>query len=226
MSSYDYEGFWESLDYSGFKLSAEELHAVLLDRFTWDFSDKIADAIRKFFTEKLPSSQMIWKTQFDDEAIEVLAEGDQLYVDYAEDIYTVISACIQELETYQIPEGRKIYNQKAMWPAFDDESIRSHIENYLEKIGGEPTDEERARIRSEMQENILIEKYIVQFEQEMYQHLKELAVLHFPAIMNISGTGYRELDYLLCEYAKDLARETLRAIPLEINRYDYPAFNT
>jgi len=76
-----------------------------------------------------------------------------------------------------------------------------------------------------MQENVLIEKYITQIEQKIYQDLKELAVLHFPAIMNISGTGYRELDYLLCEYAKDVARETLRSIPLEINRYDYPAYS-
>ncbi len=224
MNSYNYEDYWESLDYSAYKLSAEELHEVLLERFYWDFSDKIAAAIEKYFSGELPSSLMSWTKQFDKDTIELLSEGDQAYVDYSDDIYSVISACISELETYQIPENRKMYHQKVAWPVYDDRAINSYIDEYIENFPDDLTNEEKIKIRKEITENLIVEEYVTQFEQQVYQDLKELAVLHFPLIMNISGIGYRELDFLLFDYAKDIVEETLRIIPLEIKRYNYPAF--
>ncbi len=199
---------FKELDQAYKAMRRQEAH---LARFTADLWFKIGTITWEYFSQKVPDSEFLEQ---------ITLEADEIHARIAADfdlqrngiqIFDQLCHDIEDFQNDEMPVGRALRYQKIKYPEFTPAAIEERIKHYGARHQI-PNPEKEEILREVFFEQAVVSEYYVNFEIRLYQELKKLTVAHFPELMEISGSGLREIDYLLYDNAYHIGERIIKLL--------------
>ncbi len=182
-----------------------------LARFIKDFQERVSNLAWDYYSKPVPELKLLEQVEMDEETFhkEFLANYEFEY--FGGLIFDQLCDDMEDFSGDEVPPDRKLEYKKIETPTYSkEESDQQALEFGKEHNLTRP--EHLESLRQSFWEDLIVKKYYDTFETLLHKELKKLTVDHFPEIMEISGTGLREIDYMLYNYASSLHTEIIETI--------------
>lgn len=182
-----------------------------LARFSKDFLQRVSAVTWEFFSKPVPDPDLIEQMILteDDFQKRFLANPEFEYLGRV--VFDQLCDDMEDFSGDEIPAERVLEYKKIEYPTYSKEEC----EKKALKFGRENNltlPEQLENLCQSFMEDAIARRYYDNYEILLHKELKKMAVEYFPEIMEISGTGLREVDYMLYKYATYIQNEIFDVI--------------
>ncbi|HKJ67723.1 MAG TPA: hypothetical protein VKA68_07180 [bacterium] len=193
---------------------------LMAEPFLEDLIDAVSSATYEYFTGELLLENTFHLDHLTEaEFRERFAVMEDIL--WADSYYTIqnIEYCIKTFSDEEIPEGTVLKYKKIEPPDCSEEAVEARIQEAMKGIKVQRKQIE-AIFRESFWDSAITKEFYFKYKKILHNILKELALDYFPEIMELTATGFRELDTLLWFQMAEVhesVREILLTIDEEIN---------
>lgn len=183
----------------------------LLARFIKDFLERVSTLTWDYFSKPVPDAELIEQCTLDEDTFRIrfFANGEFEY--FGNLIFEQLCDDMEDFSWEEVPPWRKLDYQKIVYSTYSREECEQKALKMCQEINADPTIYLERLCQSYL-EDAIAEEYYDTYEILLHKELKKMAVEYFPEIMEISGAGLLEVDYMLYLYTRCLQDEIFNII--------------
>lgn len=172
-----------------------------LARFIKDFLERVSTLTWDYFSKPVPNADLIEQCSLDEDTFRIrfIANGEIEY--FGNLIFDQLCDDMEDFSGDEVPPGRKLNYKKIEYSTCSREECERKALKMCQQINLDTT-VYLEQLCQRYLEDTIAEKYYDTYEILLHKELKKMAVEYFPEIMEISGTGLLEVDYMLYLYAR------------------------
>lgn len=184
-------------------------------KFTEDLIMSVGMATYDYFSTQPARPELVLKGEISEEEIieQLAADTDIPY--YVIWLSEHLVDLIKDFSGDSVPADKKLYHRKIEYESYSDEAVAEHANRLIEECNiQDPEDQEL--LYDYCKEDALVGEFYDNFDMLLHKILKKLALKYFPQISDVSGTGLKEIDYMLYTYMRML-RDNMMVILENVN---------
>ncbi|MBN2089623.1 hypothetical protein JW964_08415 [candidate division KSB1 bacterium] len=182
-----------------------------LARFTKDLLERVSNLTWDYFSKPVPDAGLIEQMELTEVVFRKRFIANSEFEYFGNLIFDQLCDDMEDFSGDEVPPERKLEYQKIEYPSYSKEECEQNALEFSKKYNL-TLPEHLESLRQSFMEEAISKKYYDTYEILLHKELKKMTVEYFPEIMEISGTGLREIDYMLYKYTSYIQNEIMEVI--------------
>jgi len=182
------------------------------EEFVRDFIDSVSQLVCEHFTGEPPLPFMSRMTETSAGRFrELLAAVEWIETD-GQVIFESVYNCALDFHDQDHPPNRTLEVEPVRFPTYTEADLEARVRGIMERVPAEWTPQRIENLRETVRKDMIVDRYHTEFHIKLHDLLKKLALKYVPEIMDMTGNGFRYLDYLLYLYMRDIRWTVMRVM--------------
>jgi len=199
-----FDEFRRILDRAGRALEDAEAFETLKERFRRELAESLSRLTYDYFTPEPPHPDVATITSFTREQIRETLAGNRQFFFSAQRIFEVIWGCAGIFREGEAPPDWEPPPTKIPSPSFTEQDVEALVQKIVSKAPEAWSNREIRAMRKSIREQQEIDKFHADYKTAIHNLLKKMALEFVPAVADMTGNGFRELDSQLYDRAFSL----------------------